>query len=142
MKQANLYNYEIKDHKGKTKTFEGTPNNQTKEQNLKAWKDLFKTAKMSGKIYNQIDKNEYYIFSDGEEIESQKPTEYGQIKIYIDDLEGYHEIKTYKEPRTININGENITFDKTEIEQFAGALGGQLETFIFYYLNGEIVRTD
>lgn len=139
---TNLYNYEIKDHKGKIITFEGQKNSHTKEQNKQAFINLFESAEMSGKIYAQDDKNEYYIFIEGNLIESQEPRDYGYIKKYTDDLDGYHEIRKHKEPLSLVRNGKTILFDTEEIEQFKGAIGGDLETYIFYYYKGEIVYTN
>ena len=136
----NLYDYEIKAENGEIKHFTAQPNKHTKALNLESAKNLFKSAKMNGKIINQADKNEYFIFANGEEIESQEPKEYGYIKKFYDDLNGYHEIIKYNEPQTAEHNGKKIIFDSIEYEEFKGAIGGDLERFKFYYYKGQLIK--
>lgn len=139
---SNLYDYEIKAENGQTSSFKAKPNKHTKELNLKATKDLFKSAKMNGRITNQADKKEYYIFKDGEEIESQEPRKYGYILKYYDDLNGYHEIHYYNEPQITEINGKKIKYDEIEIEEINGIIGNDTTRYDFYYYKGKLIKTN
>ena len=64
--QDNLYDYEIIDSKGEISHFKAKPNNHTRELNRKTTLNLFKTAKLTGSVYNQKHHDEKYIFDNGE----------------------------------------------------------------------------
>lgn len=69
------------------------------------------------------DKGAYYY----KEIKDQ----YGDMAIYI-----------YKTPQKTKINDNIIIYDRLEVESFFGALDNQYYTYAFYYLKGELIKTD
>ena len=140
----NLYNYDIYAKNGQITHFEAKPNKHSKELNKESALNLFKGALMSGKVYSQDNEAEYFIFDEGQLIESQEPREGYIFNLFYDNYGSLHEIKTYKEPQTkeIGYKGEIITFDKMEIETLNKPAFGGFYTYAFYYYKGELIATD
>lgn len=64
----NLYNYEIIQANGQIRAFKSLKNNESKEINLSQLKQLFISGNLTGKIYNQTNPKEEYIFNNGIEL--------------------------------------------------------------------------